>query len=214
MGDIVLDTIRNMITGVLPDVWPVIIIITVISCSLRIGYLIKNKADFCFYKELFTLVFILYVMCLFEVVTLQDNNYGLSNFIPFKEIFRYQIGSRLFIKNIVGNILLFLPYGYFASYYLNNKKVWPTALLTIIVSFTIETVQLKIGRTFDVDDIILNTCGGIIGGFIYSLSESVSNRLPKVLKTEGFINFIVIITIILLIIYLFNINVLGWFNYS
>ena len=122
MGDIVLDTIRNMITGVLPDVWPVIIIITVISCSLRIGYLIKNKADFCFYKELFTLVFILYVMCLFEVVTLQDNNYGLSNFIPFKEIFRYQIGSRLFIKNIVGNILLFLPYGYFASYYLNNNK--------------------------------------------------------------------------------------------
>ena len=212
MGDIVLDTIRNMITGVLPDVWPVIIIITVISCSLRIGYLIKNKADFCFYKELFTLVFILYVMCLFEVVTLQDNNYGLSNFIPFKEIFRYQIGSRLFIKNIVGNILLFLPYGYFASYYLNNKKLWPTALLTIIVSFTIETVQLKIGRTFDVDDIILNTCGGIIGGFIYSLSESVSNKLPKVLKTEGFINFIVIITIILLIIYLFNINVLGWFN--
>mgnify|MGYP002553751384 FL=1 len=214
MGDIVLDTIRNMITGVLPDVWPVIIIITVISCSLRIGYLIKNKADFCFYKELFTLVFILYVMCLFEVVTLQDNNYGLSNFIPFKEIFRYQIGSRLFIKNIVGNILLFLPYGYFASYYINNKKLWPTALLTIIVSFTIETVQLKIGRTFDVDDIILNTCGGIIGGFIYSLSESVSNKLPKVLKTEGFINFIVIITIILLIIYLFNINVLGWFNYS
>ena len=214
MGDIVLDTIRNMITGVLPDVWPVIIIITVISCSLRIGYLIKNKADFCFYKELFTLVFILYVMCLFEVVTLQDNNYGLSNFIPFKEIFRYKIGSRLFIKNIVGNILLFLPYGYFASYYLNNKKLWPTALLTIIVSFTIETVQLKIGRTFDVDDIILNTCGGIIGGFIYSLSESVSNKLPKVLKTEGFINFIVIITIILLIIYLFNINVLGWFNYS
>ena len=214
MGDIVLDTIRNMITGVLPDVWPVIIIITVISCSLRIGYLIKNKADFCFYKELFTLVFILYVMCLFEVVTLQDNNYGLSNFIPFKEIFRYQIGSRLFIKNIVGNILLFLPYGYFASYYLNNKKLWPTALLTIIVSFTIETVQLKIGRTFDVDDIILNTYGGIIGGFIYSLSESVSNKLPKVLKTEGFVNFIVIITIILLIIYLFNINVLGWFNYS
>ena len=214
MGDIVLDTIRNMITGVLPDVWPVIIIITVISCSLRIGYLIKNKVDFCFYKELFTLVFILYVMCLFEVVTLQDNNYGLSNFIPFKEIFRYQIGSRLFIKNIVGNILLFLPYGYFTSYYLNNKKLWPTALLTIIVSFTIETVQLKIGRTFDVDDIILNTCGGIIGCFIYSLSESVSNKLPKVLKTEGFINFIVIITIILLIIYLFNINVLGWFNYS
>ena len=43
-------TIKNMITGVLPDVWPVIIIITVIACSLRIAYLIKNKDSFCFYK--------------------------------------------------------------------------------------------------------------------------------------------------------------------
>ena len=98
------ETIRTMITGVLPDVWPVIIIITVIACSLRIAYLIKYKKRFCFYKELFSLIFILYVMCLFEVVTLQDNNYGLSNIIPFKEIFRYSIGSRLFVKNIIGII--------------------------------------------------------------------------------------------------------------
>ena len=93
-----LNTIRLMITGVLPDVWPIIIIITVIACSLRIAYLVNNNKDFCFYKELFMLVFILYVMCLFEVVTVQDYNYGLSNFIPFHEIFRYEIGSRLFVK--------------------------------------------------------------------------------------------------------------------
>ena len=79
-----IDTIKKMITGVFPDVWPIIIIITVIACSLRIAYLIKNRDRFCFYKELFMLLFILYVMCLFEVVTLQDNNYGLSNFIPLE----------------------------------------------------------------------------------------------------------------------------------
>ena len=87
-------TIRNMITSFFPDVWPLIIIITVIACSLRITYLIKNNQKFCFYKELFTLIFIIYVVCLFEIVTLQDNNYGLSNFIPFKEMFRYEFGSR------------------------------------------------------------------------------------------------------------------------
>ena len=41
-----LDTIRNMITDVFPDVWPIIIIITVIACSLRLAYLIKNNISF------------------------------------------------------------------------------------------------------------------------------------------------------------------------
>lgn len=207
-----LNTIRSMITDVLPDVWPVIIIITVIACTLRIAYLLKNNVHFCFYKELLSLVFILYVMCLFEVVTLQDNNYGLSNIIPFKEIFRYSIGSRLFIKNIIGNILLFLPYGYFIGYYINNKKIITSAILTMIISITIEVVQLNIGRTFDIDDVILNTCGGMLGFLIYSISDGINNYLPRIFKTDGFINFIVVTILILIIIFLFNINVLGLFN--
>ena len=207
-----LNTIRSMITDVLPDVWPVIIIITVIACTLRIAYFVKSDDHFCFYKELFMLVFILYVMCLFEVVTLQDNNYGLSNLIPFKEIFRYSIGSRLFVKNIIGNILLFLPYGYFIGYFINDKKYVTSAVLTMIVSITIEIVQLNIGRTFDIDDVILNTCGGVIGFSIYNISDRISNYLPKIFKTDGFINFVVVVILILVIIFLFNINVLGWFN--
>lgn len=207
-----LNTIKAMITGVFPDVWPIIIIITVIACSLRIAYLVKYHKKICFYKEVFSLIFILYVMCLFEVVTLQDNNYGLSNFIPFKEIFRYEIGSRLFVRNIIGNVLLFLPYGYFTSYYLSSKKVFPAAILTLIVSFTIECVQLKIGRTFDIDDIILNTCGGILGYFIYISFEGLSERLPQAFRTEGFINFIVVVMLIIVIIYVFNINLLNWVN--
>ena len=205
-------TLRNMVMDIMPDLWPVIIIITVISCSLRIAYLIKNKMKFCFYKELFTLIFILYVMCLFEVVTLQDTNYGTSNFIPFKEIFRYVFGSRLFIKNIIGNILLFLPYGYFTAYYLKSKKAMPVCVLTFIVSLTIELVQLNIGRTFDIDDVILNTCGGLIGYFIYSLINSISNKLPSALKNDEFVNFVVILVIIVIIIYMIHFNILNWLN--
>ena len=205
-------TIKSMITGYFPDVWPIIIIITVIACSLRIAYLIKNNQRFCFYKELSVLIFILYVMCLFEVVTIQDHNYGLSNFIPFREIFRYEIGSRLFIKNIIGNILLFLPYGYFASEYLKSKKVWPICFLTMIVSITIECVQLNIGRTFDIDDVILNTIGGVLGYYLYRLIEHIKIKLPRILKTDGFINFIVIVILIISIIYLFDWHVIEWLN--
>ena len=201
-----------MITGYFPDVWPVIIIITVIVCSLRIAYIIKNNQHFCFYKELFALLFILYVMCLFEVVTIQDHNYGLSNFIPFREIFRYEVGSRLFIRNIIGNILLFLPYGYFTADYLKSKKVWSVCFLTMLVSLTIELVQLKIGRTFDIDDVILNTCGGILGYYLYRLLEKIKVKLPKIFKTDGFINFIVIVVLILVIIYLCDWHVVEWFT--
>lgn len=207
-----INTIRAMITSLFPDLLPIIIIITVIACSLRLAYIVKNKQRFCFYKELFSLVFILYVMCLFEVVTMQDNNYGLLNLIPFKEMFRYQIGSRLFIKNIVGNVLLFLPYGYFVSYYLNLKKLKPAIILTVIVSLTIECVQLNIGRTFDIDDIILNTIGGIIGSMIYIIVEKISYKAPKIFKTDGFINFIVVVLLILIIIFLFDINILQLVN--
>ena len=206
-------TIRNLITSFFPDVWPIIIIITVIACSLIIAYLVKNNQNFCFYKELFMLIFILYVMCLFEVVTLQDNNYGLSNFIPFKEMFRYEFGSRLFIKNIVGNILLFLPYGYFSSDYLKSKKITLPCFLTFIVSITIELVQLNIGRTFDIDDVILNTLGGVAGYFLYRLIEKIKNKLPKFFKTEGFMNFFVILILVLFIIYLCDLHMIEWFNY-
>lgn len=207
-----LSTIKTIITSYFSDVWPIITIITIIACSLRISYLIKNNQKFCFYKEIFMLLFIIYVMCLFEIVTLQDYNYGLSNYIPFKEIFRYQIGSRLFIKNIIGNILLFLPYGYFTADYLKSKKVLPVALLTMLVSLTIECVQLNIGRTFDIDDVILNTLGGILGYLLYRLTEKMIVKLPKFFKTEGFINFFVILILIIGIVYLFDWPVIEWLN--
>jgi glycopeptide antibiotics resistance protein len=199
--------IQNMFLEVIPDLLPVIIIITVIACSLRISYLIKYKHKFVLHKEIFNLIFILYIMCLFEVVTFQDINFGTSNFIPFKEIFRYNIGSRLFVKNIIGNVLLFLPYGYFVSYYLKNKKILPTTLLTIMVSTTIEIVQLKIGRTFDIDDIILNTTGGIIGCSIYILIEKIKSLLPAFFQNDTVINALVIILIITIIMYSFNLNI-------
>ncbi|MBQ8681691.1 MAG: VanZ family protein [Bacilli bacterium] len=205
-------TIKNIITSYFSDVWPIIIIITVIVSSLRIAYLIKNNQKFCFYKEVFMLLFILYVMCLFEVVTLQDHNYGLSNYIPFKEIFRYEMGSYLFVRNIIGNILLFLPYGYFAADYLKSKKVLPVCFLTFLVTITIELVQLNIGRTFDIDDVILNTLGGMLGYFLYRGIEKIKVKLPKFFKTDGFINFFVILILIISIVYLFDWPVIEWLN--
>ena len=204
--------LHNMISSILPDLLPVIIIITVIACSLRIAYLIKHHQKLVLYKDLYALIFILYILCLFEIVTFQDVNYGTSNYIPFKEIFRYNFGSRLFVKNIVGNILMFLPYGYFVSDFLKPKKVWITLMLTILVSTTIEIVQLNIGRTFDIDDIILNAIGGIIGYLLYVGISSITNRLPEALKKDSVINIIVVIIILIILIYASNLNIMNFFS--
>ena len=120
-----------------------------------------------------------YFLISFQIVTYQDViSYG-NNFMPFKELTRYRLGSNLFYKNVVGNILLFMPYGFFASYYLKLDKKRIAFLLVFIVSLSIECVQLLIGRCFDVDDILLNLVGGILGYFIYRLLELVSEKMSN-----------------------------------
>jgi vanZ family protein len=190
----VLEPISNTLHGVIDITWPMVLISCVVIASLRISYLIKNKKKFVIYKELLSLAFLIYIMCLFQVVTFQDDvSWSSNNFIPFKEILRYNMGSRLFFKNVVGNMVMFLPYGFFVSYYLDNKKLLVPFILTAITSISIETVQLVIGRVFDVDDIILNMLGGTIGFYIYHIVDLFGDRFPKVLKNEWFLNILSIL---------------------
>ena len=204
--------VKNIIKDILPDIWPMVLIIAVIVSSLRIAYLLKGSRRFCLHKEILSLVFIIYILCLYHVVTFQDVNYGVSNFIPFKEIFRYSIGSIKFFKNIIGNIVLFIPFGFFASYYLKNKKMFTSVILTLIASTTIEVVQYYIGRVFDIDDIILNLVGGIIGFLLFIGFDAIRGRLPKFMKSDTFLNILIVIIIVLIVVYSFNINVFGWFG--
>lgn len=204
--------VRDVIYDILPDIWPMVIIITVIVSTLRLAYVTRNKKSFYLYKELLGLMFMIYILCLFHVVTFQDVNYGTNNFIPFKEILRYDVGSYKFIRNIIGNIVMFIPYGFFASYYLKNRKFGTIAFLTLIVSTTIEFVQMYIGRVFDIDDIILNLVGGIVGFLLFVGLDAIKSKLPKVFSSNWFLNLIVIILIILMVVYLFNINIFGLYK--
>ncbi len=199
-----IEPLTNTIQGVVNFTWPMIIISVVVIVSCRLSYIIKNKDKerFVFYKELLMLSFIIYILCLFQVVTFQDDvSWASNNFIPFNEIFRYSITSRLFIKNVIGNMLMFLPFGFFISYYLNNEKVWLTLFITVITSLAIELVQLTmIGRVFDVDDIILNVIGGVAGFYIYHLLSYIGDKVPSVFKSEWFLNIVSVIILIGVII--------------
>ena len=179
---------------------PMIIISVVVAITLRVADIVKNKREFCFYKELIALSFIIYILCLFQVVTFQDNNnISSNNLIPFREMFRYDLGSRLFLKNVLGNIIMFLPYGFFTSYFLKEKKLLPILILTVVTSLTIECTQLMIGRVFDIDDILLNIMGGVLGHYLYILILKIGDMCPSVLQREWFLNLVSIILLVGLI---------------
>lgn len=201
--------IRNTVLDIFGETWPTIVISMVIIISMRVLYLIKNKKPIIIYKELLALMFIIYVLCLFYVVTFQDVSWSTSNFTPLKEMFRYELGSRLFIKNVIGNMLLFMPYGFFAAYYLKLKKPYSIIGLSLLVSVTIETTQLLIGRVFDIDDIILNIFGGVFGFYIYLLLDKVNKKLPAVLKKPIIYNIIMICLLALGMAYLIGFIELG-----
>lgn len=189
--------------------WPMLFIFTIVIVTIRVMYLVVHKERFVLYKELFMLAFLIYAMLLFYVVTFQDVNYGNNNFIPFKEIFRYKIGSRLFVKNIVGNIILFIPFGLFVSYLMKTRRTFPIIVITIITSSVIEYTQLKIGRTFDIDDILLNVIGGFIGYLVYLIIDILGDHMPSFFRTNTFKNIMAIIIVIILFLVYTNYSLWG-----
>jgi glycopeptide antibiotics resistance protein len=190
------------------EIWPMIILVSIVLTLIRLMYLLYNKEKFVLYKELFNLIFIIYILILFYIVTFQDNNYGASNYIPFKEISRYDINSELFFKNIIGNILLFLPFGLFSTIYIHKRKIFPIIFISLIASLAIEISQLFIGRVFDIDDIILNVVGSILGYLLYLFVYSIKNKIPNVLKKRWIVNLIVVLIFIGIILYFTN-----WYKY-
>lgn len=199
--------LKDMVLDIFGASWPTIILCSIILCSIRITYLIVNKQKFIFYKELTYLLFVIYILSLFYIVTFQDDNIGTSNFIPFKEITRYDVTSRIFFKNIIGNILLFMPFGLFVTAYLKSKTVYPGLIITFISSVSVEVIQLMIGRTFDVDDIILNVLGGVIGSLIFIILDNLRDRLPNFLNKAWFMNLLMILLSLGVIVYFTNLHV-------
>lgn len=196
----------SIFLDILKNIWPMIFIFTVIIVSIRIVYLFHNKENFILHKELLMLCFILYILLLYYIVTFQDNNYGTNNFVPFKEIFRYSITSKLFLKNVIGNIMLFIPFGIFVTYYIKPDKIYIPLLLSVLVSGSIEFAQSMIGRTADIDDIMLNVTGGIVGYFIYKFGNKMLDKLPKFMKSQLFLDVLCLIVILIIIYLAFEFN--------
>lgn len=143
------------------------------------------------HKAVMKLLFIIYMCVLVYVVffaeamgrTPQDGY--VYNLTPLKEIKRFMkyildndALGRAARLNIFGNIIAFIPFGIYLPYTSESKLgVISTFLYTFSLSLTIELVQLitKVGSC-DVDDIILNALGGVIGYILWYIYTKLRKK--------------------------------------
>ena len=160
-------------------------------------------------SNILTICFICYLMLLVYFLFFSER-YGRDqaysdyqyNFQLFREIKRYfayrgQIGRELFLINVVGNVVAFMPFGFLFPVLYREQRGKKThqghylrsglfvTFTGFLLSFSVETIQLvtKVG-CFDVDDLALNTFGVFCGYVIYYISKKIIGLLPRKGKNE------------------------------
>lgn len=197
--------VKKIISDMWGSIWPMVAFISIIAVTLRMTYIFKGSRKFVLHKEILSWLFIVYVLCLYYIM-MRSNNIGI-NFMPLVGLFENITKNYEFI---IHNILIFLPLGFFSSYYLNNKKASMTFMISLIISALIEGMLYYLGRGFNIDIVILNIVGGFIGYLIYIGLMAIKGRLPKFMKSDIFINIILILLIILIVLFSLDINILNY----
>ncbi|WP_265938414.1 VanZ family protein [Bacillus thuringiensis] len=138
------------------------------------------------------------------LITIFPSRYGqaqprIINYVPFVgmyDIMFHSVDITVPIRNLGFNILLFVPFGFFLSWrkYSYGKLLLNVTLKGLFLSFVIEMFQyiIPMGRSADVDDLILNTFGAFLGYAIWRMLYNISpnifglpNKLKRV-KGESF----------------------------
>ena len=91
------------------------------------------------------------------------------NLIPFVNLFDYD-SRRDLLLNVIGNTAMFIPSGIVLPIiYKKLNCFWKVVAAGAMISLCIEIIQLPFSvRASDVDDLILNTLGVVIGYGIYA----------------------------------------------
>ena len=140
-------------------------------------------------KMLSWAVFLVYLLLLMDLLFISrtyDNSYGV-NLVPMNqiELFFGLLRSsnysfrRLAIINLVGNIAIFIPFGFFLSFLVKRyRNYFKLFLFSLLFIFLCEFIQyyFKVG-TFDIDDIILNLLGVTVGYLLFVVFRSVYEHI-------------------------------------
>ena len=88
--------------------------------------------------------------------------------------YRHQLGTYAVFSNLFGNVVIFMPFGFFLPMASRYRSFAAAVLYSFSLSLMVETFQLltKVG-SFDVDDLLLNTIGGAAGYIIFIICAAI-----------------------------------------
>jgi glycopeptide antibiotics resistance protein len=103
-----------------------------------------------------------------------------DNLVPFRTLAIYwrNLGSEFWLRNLFGNLALLLPIGLLGPIALPAMdRWWRVALLALLVSTAIELTQLAVpDRSADIDDVIVNVAGALIGYAMFLATRGMVSR--------------------------------------
>ena len=145
-----------------------------------------------------SVLFVLYIICIVYFLIFSDMfgrghgydemRYNLTPFLEIKRFIKYRsyMTTTSVMLNLVGNVLAFVPFGMLIRWVRGKKTGFFTATLAAFTfSLCIELIQLitKLG-VFDVDDIIMNTFGGMLGYIIYYILARFDRKRRKKIEKQ------------------------------
>ena len=104
------------------------------------------------------------------------------NLVLFKEIkrfwqYREQLGFYAVASNLLGNVLIFVPFGFFLPMASAYRNFFSAIFYSFSLSLCVETFQLlTMVGSFDVDDLLLNTVGGAAGYLVFVVCAAIRRR--------------------------------------
>lgn len=107
-------------------------------------------------------------------------SFNIVRLIPFVSTYNFitnAVSMKTIFLNIVGNLLMFLPFGFLGWIFptFNNwRKLMLSFLFAIIVLETLQYIT-RLG-VFDIDDIILNSISVYLG---FILKKIIENQFPS-----------------------------------
>ncbi|WP_414838740.1 VanZ family protein [Carnobacterium sp. TMP28] len=174
-------------------------IIWLIFRVIYLTFLKKGKKRKSLYREISLNAFIFYIILLIHLTIFREehsignvrfNMQPLSaiNLTPLTHTLKLTKGVTLFdyYYNFYGNILWFVPMGFVVAYLLNKKPYFLKTLLTgFCFSFFIEMMQFFLGTGItDIDDLLFNTIGTIVGLICFMIVEKVVEYDKKKRKSN------------------------------
>lgn len=161
---------------------------------IRFIFLLLNKEKINIKREIILLVFVfIVIMILSQTIICEfyiDNGINIksgihnNNFIPFKIFYdsyvsHIKYGNYVYFTiSLLGNIILFIPIGFLLPMIYDIKGKYVILIGCLFSSF-IELFQLVLPRWTDIDDVLLNTFGVLIGYLLYKLYVKIYNRIKS-----------------------------------